>query len=228
MRRVIDVTGVADSNAAAGGTRRLRAAGYLARAAWRRLARGDLRGIAERAGAQNYRAASLDATATRRALAAHVGRAARVALVFDHNMGGGANLYRRDVIGALVAAGKHVLLCTYNFPTLDYRVEHFAPASASAVRVAGNDADAGARQGLHATGDSRVYRASSFLALDALAVAFTVDEVFVNSPVSFDDPLPFAEWVAHLREASPSLRLTVAINDYFAVCPSFVLLNAER
>ncbi|MGH8802686.1 MAG: glycosyltransferase, partial [Casimicrobiaceae bacterium] len=173
----------------------------------------------------NYRAASLDAAPARRTLIARLGRGARVAIVFDHNMGGGANVYRRTVIAERVAAGVQVLLCTYNFPTLDYRVEHFAPPAE------GDGGSAG------------IYRAGSFLALEPVIEATTVDELFVNSPVSFDEPLPFAEWLTTLRTegpatlrteepatphtARPAMRLTIAVNDYFAVCPSFVLLNAE-
>lgn len=208
--RAIDVTASVE-RASAGGSRRLRSLGYLVRAVGRRLARGDLRGIAERAAAQNYAAASLDDASVRRALVARIGSGAgigsgaRMAIVFDHNMGGGANVYRHDLIAGYLAAGREVLVCTYNFPTLDYRIEHFASSGAQ--------------------GD--VYRAGSYLALEPMLDALTVDEIFVNSPVSFDEPLAFAEWLAGLREARPAMRLTVAVNDYFAVCPSFVLLNAE-
>lgn len=208
--RAIDVTASVE-RASAGGSRRLRALGYLVRAVGRRLARGDLRGIAERAAAQNYAAASLDDASARRALVTRIGGdarisgGARVVIVFDHNMGGGANVYRRDVIAGHLAAGREVLLCTYNFPTLDYRVEYFASSEAQ----------------------GGIYRAGSYLAFEPILDALTVDEIFVNSPVSFDEPLAFAEWLAGLREARPAMRLMIAVNDYFAVCPSFVLLNAE-
>ena len=49
----------------------------------------------------------------------------------------------------------------------------------------------------------------------------------MNSTVSFDEPLVFAEWVARMREEHPAARLTVTAHDFFAVCPSFVLLNAD-
>ena len=202
--RDIDVTS-AGERAAIGGGRRLRSLGYLMRAVGRRLARGDLRGIAERAGAQNYGAASLDDPAVRRALIARLDAGRAVAIVFDHNMGGGANVYRREVIASRVGEGRDVLLCTYNFPTLDYRVEHFTSFETRAA----------------------LYRAGSYLALEPIVDTAAIDEIFVNSPVSFDEPLAFAEWLAGLREAKPAMRLTIAINDYFSVCPSFVLLNAE-
>ena len=37
----------------------------------------------------------------------------------------------------------------------------------------------------------------------------------------------FADWLATMRTQHPKTRLTVATHDYFSVCPSFVLLNAE-
>ena len=49
----------------------------------------------------------------------------------------------------------------------------------------------------------------------------------MNSPVSFDEPLVFADWIAAMRAAHPQARLTLTMHDYFAVCPSFVLLNAD-
>jgi hypothetical protein len=127
-----------------------------------------------------------------------------VAVIFDHNMGGGANLYRRNVIAERVAAGSAVLLCNYNLPTLDYRLSLLA-----------NDVP------------ESQYRISSFLALEPLFERLPVAEVIVNSTVSFDDPLLFAEWTARTRKEHPSMRLTVTAHAFFAVCPSFVLLNFE-
>ena len=127
-----------------------------------------------------------------------------VAIVFDHNMGGGANVYRQRLIDERVAAGSSVVLCTYNLPTLDYRLS------------------------LHAgDGTADPFRLSSFLELEPLFDNVRVAEVFVNSPVSFDDPLLFAEWTARMRAEHPALRLTVTAHDFFSVCPSFVLLDAD-
>jgi glycosyltransferase involved in cell wall biosynthesis len=119
-------------------------------------------------------------------------------------MGGGANVYRDSLVEERVAAGRDVLLCTYNLPTLDYRVHLFRPGE-----------------------EARVYRIASFLMLEAILEQPGVDELFLNSPVSFDEPLLFADWLATMRAAHPKLRFTIAVHDYFAVCPSFVLLNAD-
>lgn len=183
---------------------KLRELAWLARAVWRRLRQGDLRGILRRARAQNYAAPSLDDLDVPRRLLPRLRDARALSLVFDHNLGGGANQYRRALIDERLAAGSAVLLCTYNLPTLDYRLQVYRPG-----------------------GDEEVYRLSSFLGLERILDDARVRELFVNSPVSFDEPLLFADWIGALRAGNPDARLTIAVHDYFSVCPSFVLLNAD-
>jgi glycosyltransferase involved in cell wall biosynthesis len=177
---------------------------WLAGAAWRRIKHGDLRGLVRRVRSQNYAAPSLDDAGIAHTLVPKLRERGPVTLVFDHNMGGGANQYRRNVIAERLAMDAPVLSCTYNLPTLDYRLAFHT----------GNAPE-------------ETFRLSSFLVLEALIERVRVREIFVNSPVSFDDPLLFADWVARLRAEHPDMRLTVTAHDYFAVCPSFVLLNAE-
>jgi len=177
---------------------------WIAGAAWRRLKHGDLRGIARRVKSQNYAAPSIDDIGIVRTLAPKLPADRPVTIIFDHNMGGGANQYRRHVIEERVVAGSVILSCTYNLATLDYRLT------------------------LHA-GEAReeTFRISSFLVLEPLFERMAIREIFVNSPVSFDDPLLFADWVARMRAEHPGMRLTVTAHDYFSVCPSFVLLNDQ-
>jgi len=198
----LDITHVVESRRP--GHRKFRELLWLARAAGRRLRRGDIRGIAHRALAQNYAAPSLDDIETVARLVPQLSGASAVSLAFDHNLGGGANQYRRQMIGDRLAGGGTVLLCTYNLPTLDYRLQVFRPG-----------------------GGEDIYRMSSFLGLEQIVGKAPVTEVFLNSPVSFDEPLVFADWIGNLRTMLPKARLTVAVHDYFAVCPSFTLLDAD-
>lgn len=197
----LDITQVIEAHTAK--QRKFREILWLARAAGRRLRRGDFRGISRRALAQNYRAPSLDDFDTVNRLLPQLSGAS-VSVLFDHNMGGGANQYRRQLIGDRLAGGSVVLLCTYNLPTLDYRLQVFRP-----------------------NGGEDVYRMSSFVGLDRILSEAKVTEIFVNSPVSFDEPLVFADWIGAMRASLPQTRLTVAVHDYFVVCPSFVLLDAD-
>jgi glycosyltransferase involved in cell wall biosynthesis len=198
----LDITGVAETRKV--GQRRFRELLWLVRAAARRLKRGDIAGIVRRARAQNYTAPSLDDDHAARNLLPGLRGGPPACIVFDHNMGGGANQYRRQWIGERVAGGAVVLLCTYNLPSLDYRLEV-----------------------LRQSGGEEIYRISSFAGLEPILAQTTVGEIFVNSAVSFDEPLLFADWIAAVRAAHPAARLTIAVHDYFAVCPSFVLLNAD-
>ena len=177
---------------------------WIAGATWRRLKHGDIAGLVRRARAQNYTAPSLDDIGIERTLLPKLPPGQSVTIIFDHNMGGGANQYRRNIIEERTAAGSAILSCTYNLPTLDYRL-------ALHTREA----------------QEETFRISSFLALEPLFERVAIRELFINSPVSFDDPLLFADWAARMRAEHPDMRLTVTAHDYFAVCPSFVLLNAD-
>ncbi len=201
-RDTVDVT--PSLQRAAKHARRWRELRWVVDAAWRRLKHGDLRGLVRRIRSQNYTAPSLDDGGIADTLLPKLRPGQPVAIVFDHNMGGGANVYRQRLIDERVAAGSSVVLCTYNLPTLDYRLS------------------------LHAgDGTTDPFRLSSFLELEPLFDNGRVAEVFVNSPVSFDDPLLFAEWTARMRAEHSGLRLTVTAHDFFSVCPSFVLLDAD-
>ena len=158
--------------------------------------RGDIGGIVRRARAQNYTAPSLDDLEAARRLLPTLRAGEPSYVVFDHNMGGGANQYRRQWIAERIAGGAVVLLCTYNLPTLDYRLEVLRPG-----------------------GGEEIFRLSSFLGLEPVLAQATVAEIFVNSPVSFDEPLLFADWIAAMRAAHPQGELTIAAHDYFVGLP---------
>jgi glycosyltransferase involved in cell wall biosynthesis len=197
----IEVTGQMDGRDSA--RQRLRLVSWLARSVWRRLRRGDLAGIVRRARAQSFGVPSIGDVSALDEIAAALGDA-RVTLVIDHNMGGGANHYRREVLAQRAAAGEAALLCTYNLPALEYRVHLFRPGN-----------------------PDRVWATSSFTMLERLVEEGRVAELFVNSPVSFDEPLVLAEWLARMRTENRGVRLTLTTHDYFTVCPSFVLLDAD-
>ena len=197
----IDITHVVKKPETA--ERKLRQLSYLAGAIWRRLKRGDLGGIIRRAKAQAYGAAVLDEDGIVDKLVPALRSSTKVWLMFDHNMGGGANQYRRDMIAAALARNEPTLLCTYNLPLLEYRLHVYRPGH-----------------------EEQVFRISSFLFLEPIFEALS-PSVFVNSPVSFEDPLALAEWLATMRARYPHSSLAVTVHDYYAACPSFVLLDAD-
>ncbi len=198
----IEVTALVDSRYSE--RRRYRQLAWIASAFWRRLKRGDILGIIRRAKSQHYAVPSLGDVAVLDKVASELRGVEGVCILFDHNMGGGANQYRRKVIADRLAAGQTVLLCTYNLPILEYRLHLLRP-----------------------DGSEQAFGISTFLLLEDIVAQASVAELFVNSTVSFDEPLLLAEWLARTREEHPKVRLTMTAHDYFSVCPSFVLLNAE-
>ena len=176
----------------------------LWRAIWRRLKVRDLSSLLRRHASDGAGIASVDDPEGRATLLRSLRAARSVRIIFDHDMGGGANHYRRETIAQWLAASATAVLCTYHLPTLDYRLHVFVPGE-----------------------QDRQFRAGSFLALEAVLERVPVAEMFVNSPVTFDEPIVFADWVARTRRRHSATRVTVAVHDYFAACPSFVLLNAD-
>ncbi len=183
---------------------RYRQLGWIAQSVWRRLMHGDLLGIVRRATAQAYAVASMSDVGVIDEIVQILRDSRRICMMFDHNMGGGANQYRRREIAERVAAGEDVILCTYNLPVLEYRLHLFRPGR-----------------------EEQVFRISTFVLLERVLEELAIAEIFVNSPVSFDEPLLLAEWLARMRVEHPEVRLTMTAHDYFSVCPSFVLLNAD-
>ena len=173
----IDVSHVARMNQGDRAQRRQLA--YLLGAVWRRLRIGDFKGILRRARSQNYGAAYIDERDVVRSLLPLVS-GLETCLVFDHNMGGGANQYRRR-IDRRAPGGR-----------TSRRAVHVQPAHA---RLSPHGLPAGRRRGdrvphvVDSVGWSRFWRAR------------TSAEMFVNSPVSFDEPLVFADWIASMRTA---------------------------
>ena len=198
----IDVTPLIDNRYSQ--RTRFRQIGWIAQSVWRRIKHGDLLGIVRRATAQAYAVASMSDVSVVDEVVRTLRDSKRICIMFDHNMGGGANQYRRGVIAERVAAGEDVLLCTYNLPVLEYRLHLFRPGR-----------------------EEQVFRISTFILLERVLEELAIAEIFVNSPVSFDEPLLLAEWLARMRVEHPEVRLTVTAHDYFSVCPSFVLLNAD-
>jgi hypothetical protein len=185
-------------------TRKRRMASWLAKSVWRRLKRGDIAGILRRAKAQGLAAPPIDDAGIVDELLPHLDGARGVMIVFDHNMGGGANQYRDRIIAARLAAGDAVILCTYNLPTLDYRLNL-----------------------MKANAQPRVWRASTFVALENVLDRFENAEIFVNSPVSFDEPLLLADWLARMKADYPSRAPRRHGARLFLHLPSFVLLDSE-
>jgi glycosyltransferase involved in cell wall biosynthesis len=125
-----------------------------------------------------------------------------VDLLFDHNLGGGANKYREEKIAQLRQFGKTVAVITFDLPRLLYRLEIHSERSKQH----------------EAFENPRTLRER----LSQMRFA----TIHVNNFVSYPDPIDMLQLVKHLQQQSQS-QLTIYLHDFLPACPSFTLINAD-
>lgn len=123
----------------------------------------------------------------------------RPVVVLDHAMGGGANRFRDEWVARCTADRRVVYVVSPVIARLAYQIER---------RGAG-----------HARVKEYSHLAEALDALDALGGC----DVAINDLVSFDDPHSVIHW-AHAQKSKGG-RLTFFLHDYFAVCPSWTLVD---
>jgi glycosyltransferase involved in cell wall biosynthesis len=123
----------------------------------------------------------------------------RALLVIDHDLGGGAPLYRQRLIEDHVVRGGVALLLTFHVPTLSY-----------AAQVYGVDG-------------SRRLKLSDLQPVLELAQEGLIGEIFFNNAVSFPKPELIPDWLSQMR--ARDMHLTVAVHDFYLLCPSHFLLD---
>ena len=126
---------------------------------------------------------------------------ARLLLVIDHSMGGGANLYRDDVLSKWTEDRGTAILLTFNVPSLMYRLEVHRPERPAVT------ADVPHLQ-----------------QVESVLGAASLVQVLLNCAVSMPSPGRVLELVQSLVTRTGA-RLSVALHDYFCVCPSPFLLD---
>jgi hypothetical protein len=127
-----------------------------------------------------------------------------VFLIVDHDMGGGANIYRGQVIKSQLERGVVCVFLGFHVATLSYFVEIYEPNVSYPKRIAVED--------LHSL-------------LDILH-STNLTEVSYNCAVSFRSPIAIVQLMEDLKHFT-NAKLTISIHDYFAICPSpFLLDNA--
>ena len=122
--------------------------------------------------------------------------------VIDHDMGGGANNFREELVAELVKSGKTVMILKNNLPLLINILE------------------------LRTNCKSAQFRVSDYNHLEEILESFNVTEIIYNNAVSFIDTdvlVPFVStWTR--RKAIP---LILMVHDFYMVCPSFNLLDVR-
>ncbi|MBL8383435.1 MAG: glycosyltransferase [Burkholderiales bacterium] len=167
-----------------------RAWAMLRRGQWRELLRKAGRHARVQAGPRPYTPAAL-----RRLLGSR-----QALLVIDHDLGGGANMYRERVLAGHLAAGGSAVLFTYQVQTLEHVLEIRSRRGTTRFVVPGPDEVA------------------------ALAAQGLFERVLFNNAVSFERPEAIAALLVELRQGH-GIPLTVVVHDYHMVCPSQFLLD---
>ncbi len=125
-----------------------------------------------------------------------------VDLLFDHQLGGGANKFREEKIAQILRSGRDVVLVTFDLPRVQYRLE------------------------LRQSSGKRDEVLENLNALQAKLSQARYSTIHVNNLVSFPDPLMMIQLVERLMRQSNS-ELTLYLHDYLPACPSYTLINAD-
>lgn len=124
-------------------------------------------------------------------------------VMFDHNVGGGANFYSSQRVQEVVAQGMGVLRVYYDLSELAFRVEKI---------------DGAGRLGILMSGLDPLLRMADWI---------TVESLFINNLYTHEDPLHAIETILGMKKRAGA-RLTVALHDYYGICPEFNLLDVHR
>lgn len=128
-------------------------------------------------------------------------KAKKIWLMFDHGLGGGANRYAEERIEERVASGDNTLLVRYDFYTGRFVLYH-----------------------RYKSYDHR-FGVMSLEQLDTLLKELHIGTVFLNSLVGYPHAQEMLEYLTDYLDKSPETTLIVPIHDYYAICPSYTLLD---
>jgi GT2 family glycosyltransferase len=121
-------------------------------------------------------------------------------LVFDHALGGGANLYARERIERYINEGKKTVRIAYDYYGGYYEVR---------FRYCSYDLG------------FRVELAEGLATLFEPAI---IEEIFVNSLVSYKETAAVISLIKTLKEIHHA-ELIVPVHDFYPVCPNFTLVD---
>lgn len=123
-----------------------------------------------------------------------------IALMIDHDLGGGANLYRERLVAQRIDAGQTVLIFSYHIVTLSYVLMVRSKRLNERFAIPGYD----------------------FLLV--LAELLEIKEIIYNTGVSFVQSEEIPQLIAKIKNhVNP--HLTLLVHDFFMVCPSHFLLD---
>lgn len=126
----------------------------------------------------------------------------RTHLIVDHRLGGGANHYRQRLVASLLADGDSVLTWMYDLATLQPMLL------------------------VEEQQNRRTYALENETDLVEMLKDIPLTSITYNNAVSFVEAETIPALLLELHQRSGA-RLTVLLHDYFAICPSHVLLSHQ-
>lgn len=123
-------------------------------------------------------------------------------LIVDHDMGGGANIFRNDLISEKCANKKIVVLLSFHISSLQYFIQIFSEEK------------------------SNRYSIKTPETIISILSSANLKEIFYNCAVTFKNPLSIVYVLLNLKKTY-NAKLTIAVHDYFLVCPSHFLLDSN-
>jgi len=121
-------------------------------------------------------------------------------VMFDHALGGGANLYAQKVLEEKQQNGENTLYVQYDFYSGTYHLTHRYDR-------------------YHAR-----FSLDSLHALDYLLQYLKIGTLFLNSLVSYKHAQDVVEYLNALTQEQ-EIELIVPIHDFYPICPSYTLLD---
>ncbi len=126
--------------------------------------------------------------------------AKKTVLYIDHELGGGANASTKERIAEIVAAGNAAIVVSYNVTKDVYHLAY------------------------HVGEHYGIMEASTQEDLVWVLAQVPLHEVVVSQVVSYPAPFAMLTWITEMI-ARTKARSTFLVHDFYAVCPSFNLLN---
>ncbi len=123
-------------------------------------------------------------------------------LIFDHDLGGGANIYADELVVKYTRAGYNTLLVRYDYYSDTFKITHHYKKYLFAFKI------------------------STLEALRELLDTLQIKEIFVNNLVSYPNIYTVLAYIDELT-TNTKANLILPIHDYYAISPSYNLLNHE-
>jgi GT2 family glycosyltransferase/glycosyltransferase involved in cell wall biosynthesis len=121
-------------------------------------------------------------------------------LFFDHELGGGANVYTDKFVKEKIEIGESVVVFSYSLAKQLFYVRYFFAEYEIAYEMEEKEE------------------------LIWLLDKFAIGQIILSQIVSYEKPLNLLSFILDIKENNNS-KLIFLVHDYFCVCPSYNLLN---